>query len=488
MIRSALMCRLVITLSCLLASGLTVVDGVSAAAADATKPLEVLYITGGCCHDYDGQKKVITEGLASRARINCTVVHEGGASTNHKVSIYSKPDWSKGYDVVFHNECFADVKDPEFLKQIVAEHEKGTPAVLMHCAMHCYRAGNDDWFKFCGIQSPGHGAHYEYTANLIAEHPILKGLPKEWKIPNEELYYCDKVFDTAKPLAEAMSRERKTKQTIIWTNQYGKARVFGTTIGHYTPTVEMPQFLDMMTRGTLWAAGKLQDDGTPVAELAASPGEAAAGWSATVKLPEAEQSKAVKLFNGRDIEGWEGHVDPYWSVEGGEIVGRNTEANAPQVSTYLLTKKPYRNFRLLLEGKLVTSEMHSGVAIWGKKFEKDGEASSYQGHLVMFPSGYGLFDLHRRNGISPDQDGRAQAAGKQHDWNQMEILAIGSRIRFAVNGKEVLDWTDPKPELCESGPIGLQLHSNNVPQEVRFRGLVLVEDPQDVLVTAAPTP
>ena len=106
----------------------------------------------------------------------------------------------------------------------------------------------------------------------------------------------------------------------------------------------------------------------------------------------------------------------------------------------------------------------------------------------MFPSGYGLYDLHRRNGISGDQDGRAKAAGKQHDWNQMEILAIGSRIRFAVNGKEVLDWTDPQPELCESGPIGLQLHSNKVPQEVRFRGLVLVEDPTDVLVTASPTP
>ena len=83
--------------------------------------------------------------------------------------------------------------------------------------------------------------------------------------------------------------------------------------------------------------------------------------------------------------------------------------------------------------------------------------------------------------------GRAKKAGRQHDWNQMEILAIGSRIRFAVNGQEVLDWTDPKPELCESGPLGLQLHSNKVPQEVRFRGLVLVENPQDVLVTAAPT-
>ncbi|MFM1995889.1 MAG: hypothetical protein RLZZ111_276, partial [Planctomycetota bacterium] len=183
-----------------------------------------------------------------------------------------------------------------------------------------------------------------------------------------------------------------------------------------------------------------------------------------------------------------GHVDPYWSIENGEIVAKNTAENAPKVSTYLLTKKPYRNFRLLLESKLVTSEMHSGVAIWGKKFDKDGEAHSYQGHLVMFPSGYGLYDLYRRNGISGDQGGKAKAAGKQHDWNQLEILAIGSRIRLAVNGKEVLDWTDPKPELCEAGPIGLQLHSNKVPQEVRFRGLVLVEDPLDTLVTAAPTP
>ncbi|MEY3204630.1 MAG: hypothetical protein RLZZ21_961, partial [Planctomycetota bacterium] len=100
----------------------------------------------------------------------------------------------------------------------------------------------------------------------------------------------------------------------------------------------------------------------------------------------------------------------------------------------------------------------------------------------------GLWDLYRRNGISGDQQGRAKQAGRQHDWNQMEILAIGSRIRFAVNGQEVLDWTDPKPEFCGAGPIGLQLHSNKVPQEVRFRGLVLVENPQDVLVTATPTP
>ena len=459
-------------------------------AAEAGKPLEVLYVTGGCCHDYDGQKKVIAAGMAQRARVKVTVVHEGGASGDHKVSIYSQPDWAKGYDVVFHNECFGKVKDLDFVKGIIAEHRKGVPAVMMHCAMHCYRTGTEDWFELCGIKSPGHGAHYDYTANLIADHPILKGLPKEWKLPKEEMYFCDKLFPTAKPLAEAMSRERKSNQTVVWTNDYHGTRVFGTTIGHYTDTVKVPEFLDLVTRGTLWAAGKLDDDGTPAAGLEPTPGETAAAtdWASGVTLPADEQGKAVRLFNGRDFTGWEGHVDPYWSIDGAEIVGKNTAENAPKVSTYLLTTKPYRNFRLLFEGTLVTSEMHSGVAIWGKKFEKDGEASSYQGHLVMFPSGWGLHDLYRRNGLTGDQQGRAKQAGRQHDWNQMEILAIGSRIRFAVNGQEVLDWTDPKPEFCGEGPIGLQLHSNKVPQEVRFRGLVLVENPQDVLVTATPTP
>jgi type 1 glutamine amidotransferase len=457
-------------------------------AAEPARPLEVLYVTGGCCHDYDGQKNAITRGLAARARIRTTVVHEGGTRNDHRVSIYSRPDWSKGYDLVFHNECFSDVKDPAFLAGIVAEHAKGVPAVVMHCAMHSYRAGNDDWFRFCGITSSGHGAHYPYTATLIAEHPVLRGLPKTWEIPNEELYYCDKLWPTATPLAEAPSRERNAPQTVVWTNQFGSTRVFGTTIGHYTKTVEMPAFLDLVTRGTLWAAGKLDDDGTPTAELTLAAGEAAAAsdWASSVLLPDDERPRAARLFNGRDFTGWEGHVDPYWSVENGEIVARNDGKNAPQVSTYLLTTKPYRNFRLLLEARLVTSEMHSGVALWGKKYEKDGETSSYRGHLVMFPAGWGLYDLFRRNLLTKDQDGRAAAAGRQHDWNQMEILAIGSRIRFAVNGRPVLDWTDPEPELCESGPIGLQLHANRLPQEVRFRGLVLVEDPQDVLVTAAP--
>jgi CubicO group peptidase (beta-lactamase class C family) len=209
----------------------------------------------------------------------------------------------------------------------------------------------------------------------------------------------------------------------------------------------------------------------------------AADWSEEQisKLPSGEIVE--RLFNGIDLTGWRGHIGKYFSVENGVIVGRNGQENAPKSSTYLLTEREYRNFRLIFESRLVTSEMHSGIALWGQVVEKDEGPYTYQGHLVMYPSAYGYYDLFRRNSIYQDTLGIARRAGKQHDWNRMEILAIGHRIRHVVNGQLVADWSDPHPELCQGGPIGLQLHSNNVPQEVHWRGLVLTQNPQDQLVT-----
>ena len=90
--------------------------------------------------------------------------------------------------------------------------------------------------------------------------------------------------------------------------------------------------------------------------------------------------------------------------------------------------------------------------------------------------------MFRRNGLPVDGK-PAQKVGKQHDWNNLEILAQGNRIRLVVNGSLVADWRDPKPDLIMEGPIGLQLHSNTVPQEVHFKDLELTTFPEDKLVT-----
>lgn len=203
--------------------------------------------------------------------------------------------------------------------------------------------------------------------------------------------------------------------------------------------------------------------------------------------PRQGETKMIELFDGKSLDGWVGYTD-LWSVKDGVIVGRNDKPLT--FSTYLLTKDKYSDFRLTFAAKLVESEMHSGVAFWGyvkpdvsKQPDKDRTTHTYAGHLVMFPSGYGLYDLFGRNGL-PVDGGPAKKVGKQHDWNDIEILAQGNRIRVAVNGKQVVDWRDPEPKRIKEGPIGLQLHSNKVPQEVRFKGLKLETFPkEDKLLT-----
>src|SRR3954447_9234625 len=89
------------------------------AATQAAEPLRALLITGGCCHDYDAQKKTITEGISARANVVWTIIHEGGDGKDHKFSVYEKPDWAKNYDVIVHNECSGKVVDVPFIESIV---------------------------------------------------------------------------------------------------------------------------------------------------------------------------------------------------------------------------------------------------------------------------------------------------------------------------------------------------------------------------------
>lgn len=226
---------------------------------------------------------------------------------------------------------------------------------------------------------------------------------------------------------------------------------------------------------------------TALALLSLTPSSAGKEDKVPVVEPRKGKSETIKLFNGKNLDGWEGYED-LWSVEDGVIVAKNDKPL--KFSTYLLTKKNYSDFRLVFAAKLVKSEMHSGVSLWGevkpsvsKNPEQDRTKYTYAGHLVMFPSGWGMYDLFGRNGL-PVDGGPAKKVGKQHDWNDIEILAQGNRVRVAVNGHAVVDWRDPEPKRIKDGPIGLQLHSNNVPQEIHFKGLELTTFPEeDRLIT-----
>jgi uncharacterized protein len=225
-----------------------------------TKPLKVLIVTGGCCHDYETQSAAMIEGIAKHAKVEFTLVHEGGKGTDAKIPLYDNPKWAEPYDVVIHNECFADTKDEAYIRKITDAHKAGTPAVVVHCAMHTYRAAKiDDWREFLGVTSTHHEHQSKYPVTVVAgDHPVMKDFPKDWTTPMDELYIVSKVWPKTTVLATSKSEKKGGVNPVIWANDFHGTRVLGTTYGHTNDTFKDPVFIKLLADGVVWAAG-----GTP---------------------------------------------------------------------------------------------------------------------------------------------------------------------------------------------------------------------------------
>jgi len=269
---------------------MTALVGLTSTLAAEQKPLRVLVVAGGCCHDYATQKEVLKKGIEARVNAVVEVAYDPTKSTKPLFELFKSPDWGKNFDVVVHDECAADITDQAYVANIVNAHKNGLPAVNLHCAMHSYRWGsfkepvkagadNASWYEMLGLQSTGHGPQQPIAITFTDKsHPVTTGLA-DWTTINEELYNNVQILG-AKTLATGLQKvpEKKDKKgkvtpaseanaIVAWTNECGpkKTRIFSTTIGHNNATVEDARYLDLVARAVLWSAGKLEADGKPSA-------------------------------------------------------------------------------------------------------------------------------------------------------------------------------------------------------------------------------
>jgi len=252
-------------------------------AAEAVPPIKALLITGGCCHDYENQKGILKLGIEARANVIVDVIYVKDSSTHPALPIYGNPNYANGYDVIIHDECAADISDPDVIQGILKPHQDGIPGVNLHCAMHSYRIGefskpvtngavNSHWYEYLGLQSTSHGPQEPIAiAFTDKSNAITTGLT-DWTTIHEEHYNNIRIFDTAHTLASGTQiiknstsePQRTNTSVVVWTNTYkNKTRVFSTTIGHNNETVADARYLDLVTRGLLWACDKLDADGRP---------------------------------------------------------------------------------------------------------------------------------------------------------------------------------------------------------------------------------
>lgn len=187
----------------------------------------------------------------------------------------------------------------------------------------------------------------------------------------------------------------------------------------------------------------------------------------------------ISLFDGETLDGWTVMGgDANYSIKEGAIVGK-TKHDTP--NTFLTTNKMYGDFILDLE-YLVDSTMNSGIQIRSNSIQeyKKGRVHGYQ--IEIDPSdrawSAGIYDEQRRGWLNPlTENGEAQKAFKQNEWNHYRIEAIGDTIRTWINGVPAAHLID---DATASGFIGLQVHSidekQNAGTEIQWKNVRILTE------------
>ena len=468
------------------------------AGAQDTDPLKILMITGGGpWHDYETQKEQIKEGLLERlANVEITTDFEGGdtktmESTDFKFSRHLEDDWAAEFDVVIYNHCNLQVKDEDYVKGIIAEHIKHkVPAVMLHCPIHLYQYAEGDaadaWWDFTGAVSYVHERQNHpntppYTIEVLEPlHPIMMNYPRSWRTPEGELYLIVDLGDNAIPLSHAYSVETKSYTETAWTNEYQGIRVFTSSLGHHNSSMGSDVNLNLVASGVLWAAGKLEQDGSPAPEYDGARG---LGW---ISLWDDPGTLNGWIESG-DVVDWSSS-----SWYGGGMVWPTADSTTDGESfrldgDTLIVEGDQRN--LFYDGRIAGS--------YFKNFEfkvdvytSPGSASGVYFHTRYEEEGSPAFGYKAL--INASREGESKTGSlvgasdsettphRDNEWFSYYIKVDGNKVTVKVNGETVNEFTEPAdaggPGSLRHGTIGLESVGSDSRVEFRNPMIRLLPD------------
>jgi hypothetical protein len=215
----------------------------------------------------------------------------------------------------------------------------------------------------------------------------------------------------------------------------------------------------------------------------------------------------TKIFNGKDLTGWEGNPK-LWSVENGAITGRTGSEGE--------TKLKHNTFLIWKAGKVADFELtfkyriekgNSGVQYRSKElppgengpiisgYQADFEAGQKFSGILYEEKGRGILALRGQKTViktaakdpadPKSKDFKVEAAGsvgnsdeiqaaiKSEDWNDYKIVAKGNHLQHFINGKQTIDVIDEDAaHASKEGLLALQIHAGPA-MVVQFKDLVL---------------
>jgi uncharacterized protein len=256
--------------------------------ADGAEPaLRALILDGQNNHQWRQTTPVLKRHLEACKRFTVDVAShvKAGDKPSNTETVKFPPDLSK-YDVVVSN--YNGAAWPEaFNKDLEKRLRDGRIAlVIVHAANNSF-TGWKEYNDMIGMgwrdnkfgdrlildaagkevrvekgtgKGAGHGKKHAFAVTVRdAEHPVTKGMPREWMHAADELYHGMRgPIKNVHLLATAFDDKKQggtgEHEPMIWTVKYGQGRVFHTPMGHDLDGLKCVGFMATLQRGTEWAA------------------------------------------------------------------------------------------------------------------------------------------------------------------------------------------------------------------------------------------
>ena len=222
----------------------------------AEKPILVLSVTGleSPAHNWRERGEAIRKVLATEKRFEIHAAEDP--------EFLASPAIGKYDVVVLHFRNLKPLAQGDAVKRNLAAYVQGGGGLV--AAVHGVLGAFPDWPEYVRIVGRIWGPQTSHdprrafpVAFSDAQHPITRGMAPF--TADDELFSGLKGDTPIHVLATAPSLKVGKDVAIAFTLDYGRGRVFSTTLGHDARAIQMPGTAELLRRACLWAAGRDAD-------------------------------------------------------------------------------------------------------------------------------------------------------------------------------------------------------------------------------------